>query len=70
MKTYRIVHEPTKTDILTTDWLDVMFEIDKAEDKTTIQVTVEEMTAKQYEEKLKLNGIQGMTIKTPYTDER
>ncbi len=53
MKTYRIEHKPTKTNFLTTDFMDVWNELEKVPDGDTVAITVKEMTVAEFNEELK-----------------
>ena len=68
MKTYRIQHESSKTDFLTTDFTDIWNETDKLPDGDTLTITVQEMTAKEYEETIRERGILNLSIKIPWED--
>lgn len=66
MTTYRIQHPPTKTDVLTTDFMDVWHELERIGDGESITITKKEMTVKELEDQLKLNTVLNMSIRIPY----
>ncbi len=68
MKTYRIQHPATKTDFLTPDFTDVWNETDKLPDGETLSITVQEMTAKEFEDTVRERGILNLSIYNPWKD--
>ena len=53
MRAYRIEHEPSKTDFLTTDFMDVWNECEILLDGDTLTITVKEMTVAEFNEEIK-----------------
>ena len=68
MITLRIQHNGTKTDFLTTDFMDVWSEIEKIPDGEVISITKKEMTVPECEQTLKERAALNMSIKTPWKD--
>lgn len=68
MKTYRIVHSPSGTDFLTTDFTDIWSETDKLPDGETLQITVTEMTMKQFEDAIRLRKVMNLSMRLPWKD--
>lgn len=66
MKTYTIIHEPSKTNFLTPDFMDVWNQIDALEDGETFFITVKEMTAREFEEEVKARANLNLSISTPW----
>ena len=66
MKTYRIQHEDSKTDVLTTDFMDIWNELENIPDGDILQITKEEMTSAQFEATLKERAFLNLSIRTPW----
>lgn len=69
METYRLEHKDSKTDVLTTDFLDVWNELAKIPDGDTLKITKKEMTRSELEDTLKERGIMNLSINTPWKNE-
>jgi len=66
MQTYRIQHPPTKTDFLTTDFMDIWNELEKIPDGDEISIKKEEMTVPEFDTEIKKLAVLNLTIKTPW----
>lgn len=66
MKTYRLQHEDSKTDVLTTDFMDIWNELELIPDGETLQITKAEMTSAEFETILKERAVLKLSIRTPW----
>lgn len=66
MKTFRIQQEITRTDFITTDFMDVWNALEKSTDGEPLTITPKEMTVPEYEKEVKLIAALNLSIKTPW----
>ena len=56
MKTYRIQRNESKTDFLTTDFMDIWNVLEKTTDGEDVIITPREMTVSEFNNEIKKNG--------------